>query len=59
MHSFIFETEEEIDIDFRCEKCGVLLEFNKPPYGEPHAVFNGTSWETPSNPDLWIGPCNE
>jgi len=59
-HSLNVLSEGDEGVIFQCSKCGATCEFVKVGFGTPNPMMNDTGvWESPSNPEQWMGPCND
>ena len=57
MHDLQFESENGVNVKFRCLNCGDEINFNKPGVGEPCPEKIEGEWVAPENPEQWMGPC--
>jgi len=56
-HVFEYAGEDAINHNFVCSKCGALLDFNKPEFGEPNADTSGPTPVPPPNAEIYLPPC--
>jgi hypothetical protein len=57
MHDFVFTSEDDVNHNFTCSKCGKKLDFNKPGIGTPNADLSGPVPQVPADADEYVTPC--
>lgn len=56
-HDLQFESENGVNVMFRCLNCGEPIGFNKPGIGTPCPERIEGLWVAPIDADLYMGPC--
>jgi len=59
-HAMVVVEDTEHGVMFQCSICNQMCEFVHTAFGEPNPVGDAVlGWNTPENPEKWMGPCND